>query len=77
MTRAEASRRRIQEALKRPAFHLLSLRPDDSTTATASPQRVRGCRYGRLPFVSVVTGFPAMLRSDHDDRGPADRVEDR
>jgi hypothetical protein len=40
MTGAEASRRRIQEAaVKRLAFRLLALRPDDSTTATASPQR--------------------------------------
>jgi hypothetical protein len=66
MTRAAASRRRTQEAVTRPASRLLSRQPE-----------VYGCRSGRLPFVSVVTRFPSMLRSDHDDRGPADRVEDR
>jgi sugar lactone lactonase YvrE len=74
--------------VQRPASRLLSLGLDDSSTANASPRHdaggggpskfaVRGCRSGRLPFVSMVTRFPSLLRSDHDDRGPADRVEDR
>jgi hypothetical protein len=88
MTRAEASRRRIQEAGKRPAFRSVVL--FGPTTRPLPPFAAARCRWRRavesrrarvsIRTVAVRVGgdrAPAMLRSDHDDRGPADRVEDR
>src|SRR5918994_4049546 len=86
MTRAEAARRQIQEAVKRPASRLLALWSDDAITATASPRHDAG---GDGPSKSVRVSIrtvavrvdgdkvPVDAEESRDDRGPADRVEDR
>jgi hypothetical protein len=73
MIRAEASRRRIQKAVKRPASGLLSLWSDDSTPVTASPRHNAGG--GGPSFCCARVSIRTVAVRVGGDRDPVDAEE--